>query len=156
MRLVPVRSPWLQVVAVFGGFLIGPWVALQVGRYLVPESELVQTVSVFAFALIFVVGTLLWAGVGIATVVIGFFMNLIRGRLPAAARATDAEALVPPGYRAYLIIGFGAGVTVGVLAGLATELSLFVGTGVWTALGLAYGWLLWVAAHYGYLPFLEP
>ena len=45
---------------------------------------------------------------------------------------------------------------IGVLAGSATELSLTVGTAVWTALGLAYGWLLWAAAHDGYLPFLEP
>ena len=156
MRLVPERSPWLQLATVFGGFLIGPLMALQAGRLLVPESELVQNVGVFAFALVFVGGTLLWAGVGIATVVIRFFWCVIRGRLPAGARATAAEALVPPGYRVYLILGCGAGVIVGVLAGAATELTLLVGTAVWTALGLAYGWLLWAAAHHGYLPFLEP
>ena len=85
MRRVRERSPWLQLAVVFGGFVIGPYVALQVGRQLTPESELVQSLSVFAFALVFVGGTLLW-----------------------------------------------------------------------TALGLGYGWLLWAAAHHGYLPFLAP
>lgn len=147
MRTVPERSPILQILAVFGGFLLGPWVALQIGLRLAPESGLVHTVSVFAFVLVFVGGTLLWSGVGIATTVAG---RLSRGRRP---RSQGTGRIVPPGYRSYVVLGCGAGAAVGLVAGVATSMTVGAAVAVWTVVGAAYGMLLWLAAHQGYLPF---
>jgi hypothetical protein len=155
VRTAPARSGWLQIATVFGGFLLGPFSALRVSLRLVPESDLVQTVSVFAFALVFVGGTLLWMGLGIAAVVFGALLSLLRGRLPGATVARS-ERLVPPGYGAYVGLGAVIGAAVGLLAGLATGLTVLWALGVWTVLGLAYGLVLWMAARHGYLPFPEP
>ena len=156
MRLVKERSPLLQVIVVFGGFLVGPWASLQTSLYLVPDSDLVQTVSVFAFAVVFVGGTLFWAGFGIATVVIAGVWRLVRGRLPGPPSREPGDRIVPPGYRIYLILGCGAGLAVGLLAGVATDLTIPAAMATWTIVGAVYGWLLWLAAHHGYLPFPEP
>jgi hypothetical protein len=153
MRRVPQRSPWLQLVTVFGAMLLGPWAGLRTGLYLVPESDLVQSVSVFAFALVFVGGTLLWAGIGIVTVVLGGLWRLARGRVPGPASLRPSDRIVPPGYRAYVVLGCGAGVAVGLLAAAVTQLTIPVATAAWTGVGALYGLLLWAAAHHGYLPF---
>jgi multidrug transporter EmrE-like cation transporter len=63
---------------------------------------------------------------------------------------------VPPGYRAYVVLGCGAGVAVGLLAAAVTQLTIPVATAAWTGVGALYGLLLWAAAHHGYLPFVEP
>jgi hypothetical protein len=156
MRLVKERPPLLQILVVFGGFLVGPWASLQASLYLVPDSDLVQTVSVFAFTLVFVGGTLFWAGFGIASVVVAAVWRLVRGRLPGSPAPDAGDRIVPPGYRIYLILGCGAGLAVGLLAGVATDLTIETAMATWTMMGAAYGWLLWLAAHHGYLPFPEP
>ena len=156
MRLVPQRSPLLQIVAVFGGFFVGPWVALQTGLYLVPESGLVHSVGVLAFALVFVGGTLLWTGIGIASVLVEGLWRLVRGRRPGHASPQRSDRVVPPGSRAFIFLGCGAGAAVGLLAGAVTELTLVDALGTWTTLGTLYGLLLWASAHHGYLPFFEP
>jgi len=51
-----------------------------------------------------------------------------------------------------LVVGGG----VGVLAGLVSDLSVWMGAGVWALVGLAYGYALQTAAHHGCLPFPEP
>jgi hypothetical protein len=156
MRRVPQRSPWLQLVTVFGAMLLGPWAGLRTGLYLVPESDLVQSVSVFAFALVFVGGTLLWAGIGIVSVVGGGLWRLVRGRAPGPISIRPSDPMVPPGYRAYIVFGCLAGIAVGLLAGMVTELTVVGATAAWTGVGTGYGLLLWAAAHHGYLPFFEP
>jgi hypothetical protein len=156
MRLVPERSPWLQLATVFGAFLLGPWAGLQTGLYLVPESDFVQTVSVFAFALVFVGGTLVWSGIGIGSVVLSFLWSLVRGRRPGPVSPQPSDRFVPPGYRAYIVLGFCAGGVVGLLAGIATEMTILGAVAAWTVVGALYGLLLWAAAHHGYLPFFEP
>jgi hypothetical protein len=155
VRVVPARSAWLQLAAVFGGFLVGPYAALRLSAVLAPGSDLLQTVAVFAFVLDFVGGTLLWAGLGIATVVVRALPRLLRGRLPSWP-AGKAERAVPPGYGAYLVLGVGFGLLVGTVAGLATDLTMLPALAAWTLLGTGYGGALWLAAHHGYLPFLEP
>lgn len=155
MRIVPIRPAWLQLAAVFGGFLMGPYAALRLSASLAPGSDLTQTVAVFAFALIFVGGTLLWMGLGIAAVLIRTLLGLLRGRLPAwPARAS--ERAVPPGYGAYVVLGTGFGLLVGIIAGLATALTVPSAVVVWTLMGTGYGVALWMAARHGYLTFLEP
>lgn len=156
MRLVPERPASLQILTVFGGLLLGPWAALRTGLYLAPESDLVHTASVLGFALVFVGGTLFWAGLGIATVVLGGLWNLVRGRRPGPASLGTSDRIVPPGYRAYPVLGCGAGLLVGLLAGAVTDLPIRTAAAVWALLGLVYGGLLWAAAHHGYLPFPEP
>jgi hypothetical protein len=153
VRVVPERSAGLQLVAAFGGFLAGPFVALRMSMTLAPESELVQSVSVLAFAAIFAVGALVWLGFGFAAVALSFFWHLLRGRRTPAASLAPSQRIVPPGYRAFVVTGGLLGLLVGVLAGLATDASVGVALAAWTALGLAYGLLLWAAAHHGYLPF---
>jgi hypothetical protein len=149
MRRVPERSPWLQLATVFGAFLLGPWAGLQTGLLLAPQSDVVQTVSVFAFALVFLGGTLVWTGVGIASVVLGGLWNLVRGRWPGPASLQPSDRFVPPGYRAYIVLGCGAGGAVGLLAGIVTGLTIFEAAAAWTVVGALYGLLLWAAAHHG-------
>lgn len=156
MRHVPARSPWLQLVAVFGGFLLGPWAAIQTSARLVPGSEFVQTTGALAFVLVFVGGTLLWAGLGILTLVVGGVWRVARGRAYAAAPLPRAALAVPPGYGAYIVLGIGAGFMVGVLAGVVSALTIATATAAWTTVGGLYGALLWLAAHHGYFPFREP
>lgn len=157
MRVVPERSAVLQIVAVFGGFFLGPYVALRVSMGLTPDSDLVQTASVLAFALVFVSGTLVWAGVGIAAVVARAFGSVLRGRLPGSdLRVRADDTIVPPGYGSYVVLGILAGAAVGSTAAVASELTLPTAVAVWTALGFGYGLLLWAAARHGYLPFREP
>lgn len=154
MRVVPERHFALQLVAVFGGFLIGPYVALRAAVALAPESGLVHGVSVMGFALIFMGGVLTWLGVGVFVVAVAFFASLLRGRRPGPAPGLAAdERYVPPGDGAFVVVGVAVGLAVGLLAGLATDLSLPFATAVWAGLGLAYGLLLRTAAHHGYLPF---
>jgi len=150
VRNVPERSPILQIVAVFGGFGLGPWLALQIGRHLAPGSELVHTLGALAFVLVFAGGTLVWAGFGFATVI---GSRLFRGRRTDAAVRGSSGRTVPSGYRAYIVLGCGAGVVVGLLTGTVTELTVVAAVAAWTVVGAAYGFLLWAAAHHGYLPF---
>lgn len=149
MRRVPERSPILQIVVVFGGFLLGPWIALRVGRHLAPGSEVVETAGQLAFALVWVGGTLLWAGLGFVTTV---GSRLFRGRRGVAAVSGGSGREVSPGYRAYLVLGCGAGLAVGLLTAMVTGLTLPVAVVVWTGVGAAYGFVLWAFAHHGYMP----
>ena len=153
MRVVPERAPWLQTVAVFGGFFIGPFAALRVAALQAPGSELVQTVGVLAFAMVFAGGAVVWLGLGLAAVIVRFFASLVRGRAPAPETPAARDRLVPPGYAVFVMLGVAAGSSVGVLAGVATDLSIPLATVTWALLGLGYGLLLWAAAHHGYLPF---
>jgi len=141
---------------VFGGFLVGPYVALQLGLFLTPGSDLIHTVAVLAFAMIFVGGVLLWMGIGIVVAVASFLWKLVRGVSPRSGAPGPNEQIAPPGYRSFVILGILLGGAVGFLAGLVTDLSIFTAGAAWGLAGLGYGALLWAAAHHGYLPFLEP
>lgn len=156
MRIVPHRSPWAQMGTVLGGFLIGPYLALQLARALAPGSELIQTVSLFAFALVFAGGVVLWMGIGIVVVAASFFWKLLRGVSPRSGAPAPNDRIAPPGYRVFVLLGVLLGGAVGLLAGLVTDLSIVTAGAVWGAAGLGYGTLLWAAAHHGYLPFLDP
>lgn len=159
MRHVPERPASLQIGAVFGLFFLGPWAALQTGLILAPESEIVHTTSVLAFVMVFVVGTLSWAGIGtMALIPRALRTRLRRGTAapPVSAPSGPAGMVVPPGYRAYVVLGVAAGFTVGVLAGVVTDLTILRATSAWVLVGASYGLLLWAAAHHGYLPFRDP
>ena len=156
MRVVPERSPWVQIVAVFGGFLLGPYTGLRLSVHLAPGSELVQTLSTFGFAFVFIGGTLVWAGIGILTVVMGALWSLVRGRRPGPEGLRSSDRIVPPGYRAYPVFGVALGLLLGIVAGAATDLALVKAVPIWSATGLVYGLLLSITAHHGYLPFPEP
>ena len=156
MRTVPERSFWLQVVAVLGGFLLGPYSAHRLALASSPDSVLVQTVGFFALALVFAGGTVLWMGVGILTVVVRALGSLVRGHLPGPASPDASARMVPPGYASYAVLGAVLGSVVGLVAALSTEVSLLGGLATWAGLGTAYGLLLSAAAHFGYLPFPEP
>jgi hypothetical protein len=156
VRVVTKRSPWLQIVTVFAAFLLGPLAGLRLGMALVPEADVVQTLSVFAMAAVFVGGTLLWMGLGIAVVVAKALWSLVRLRRPGPAGLTAADEPIPPGYRAYPVLGVTIGGTMGLIAGVATPLPVATAVGAWLALGVAYGGALWAAAHHGWLPFPDP
>ena len=156
MREVPERAAWTQLATVFGGFLVGPYLGLKTALLLTPDSDLVQTLSVFAFALVFVGGVLLWMGVGVLTVVASALFKLVRGRMPGPTSLDRKNRVVPSGYRSFVVLGVFLGGGVGVLAGIVSELSVWMGGGVWSLVGFGYGYALRTAAHYGYLPFPEP
>ena len=155
MRRVPRRSGWLQMLVVLGGFLSGPLCAISLSAALTPESTLVQALAPFGFAAVFAGGTVLWTGLGVATVVVRGIWNLLRGRRPTPSSDAHAELLVPPGYRAFPVLGAIMGLGIGVLAGFATDVGVAAGVAAWLGLGLVYGLALWVAAHHGYFPFPE-
>ena len=156
MRVVPERPFGLQILAVFGGFLVGPYGAHRVGALLSPGSELVQTVGTLGFVLVFLGGTLLWMGLGVAAVVLRTSWSLVRGKRPRSATVTERERLVPPGYRVFVGLGLAIGIVVGLLAAVASAATLGVAVGAWTTLGLGYGLILSLCAHHGFLPFPEP
>lgn len=156
MRVVPERAPWLQIATVFGGLLIGPYAGFRVSRFLAPDSGLVETASILGLAFVFVAGMVLWMGLGVATVLVGFVWRIARRRRPGPGFLGRGDRLVPPGYRAFVVLGVISGILVGLIAGLVTELRVPAALGAWTVLGLGYGLLLWTAAHHGYLPFPEP
>ena len=156
MRVVERRSPWLQIAAVLVGFFLGPVSATRLSAFLAPGSITTELASLFGFALVFILGTTLWMGFGVASVVVRALRDLIRpGRSPRG-KSEPARTSVPPGYGSYLAVGVILGAMVGLLAGVATPLSLARAIPAWGILGLMYGCLLWSAAHYGYLPFPEP
>ena len=155
-RLVPVRSPWLQLGTWLGCLLLGPWAALRLGVALAPEADLVQVLSVAGFAGIFVGGLLIWMGIGVVTVVAAGIGQLIRGRRPGVEGLGASETVVPRGYRAFPVLGVVLGTGTGFLAGLLSPVNVIGGVLVWGGVGVLYGLLLWTAAHNGYLPFPEP
>lgn len=156
IRAVPERAPLLQIGTVFGAFLLGPLAGLRLAMLLTPESGLVQSLSVFAFAGVLVAGMVLWMGLGIVAVVFSALGSIVRGRAPGREGLTAADRIVPPGYRSFVVLGPVLVGPVGVLAGLVSDLSVVAGGLAWGLAGLAYGWALWWAAHGGYLPFPEP
>ena len=160
IRAVPERAPLLQIGTVFGAFLLGPLAGLRLAMLLTPESELVQSLSVFAFAGVLVAGMVLWMGFGIVSVVLSALGRIVPGRVPGRAPGpsspTAADRIVPPGYRSFVVLGPVLVGPVGVLAGVVSDLSVVAGGLAWGLAGLAYGWALWWAAHGGYLPFPEP
>lgn len=156
MRTVREPSPWLQVVTFFGGLLVGPYSALRVSRLLAPESGLVETLAIFGFAGVFVGGTLLWMGLGVATVVVKAVWSLLRGRRPGPGSMEAGDIVVAPGYRSFVVLGVVVGLGVGLVCGLVADAGMLAATGAWTGLGTAYGAGLSAAAHHGYLPFPEP
>lgn len=159
MRHVPERPAVLQVGAVFGLFWLGPWAAFRASLVLAPGSGIVHTVSALAFVLVFVVGTLSWAGIGAMALIPRRLRARLRRGKPASADSAPSESAgttVPPGYRAYVVLGCANGLMVGVLAGVVTELTIPRATLAWVLIGGSYGLLLWAAAHHGYLPFREP
>jgi len=156
LRTVPDRPALLQLATVFGGFFVGPAAGLLLSATLAPGSGLVQTASVLGFVLVFVGGTLIWAGFGAAGLVVSAFRALA-GRGGARRSAAERDQRVAPrGYGAYVLLGAVVGISLGVLCALTTDLSLGTAAASWTFTGLAYGLSLWAAAHHGYLPFLEP
>jgi hypothetical protein len=156
MRVIPERSPWAQLAAVVAGFFVGPFSGLRLALWLAPDSDLVQTVSVFAFASVFVGGMLVWMGLGLVVVVVSGLANLVRGRRPGPPSLRSGDRIVPPGYRSFVILGFLLGCATGLLAGLATGLSVGAAVLAWASVGIGYGLLLSAAAHFGLLPFPEP
>lgn len=156
MRVVPERSPWVQIATALAAMVGGPWLGLQLGVRLTPGSEVVQTVSPFVFVLVLVGGLLLWFGLGAVHVVGRFFAHLVRGRSPRPEGLGASDRVVPRGYGSFVILGASAGIALGLLAGILTELSVPAGVAAWGVAGLAYGLALWAAAHHGYLPMPEP
>ena len=155
MRVVPDRSGVVQMVVVLGGFLVGPLLALAASAALAPESQVVQAVAPFAFAAVFAGGVVVWTGLGVVVVVVKGVWSLLRGRRPGPDGARSGDLLVPPGYRAFPVLGVLVGLGVGVLSTLVGATPIPVSLAAWVGLGLGYGGALWAAAHHGYLPFPE-
>lgn len=156
MRAVPERPTGLTLGALIGSFVVGPFAGLQLGAYFAPGSELAQAASVLAFPAALFAGLAYWFGFGVVAVVIGALANLVRGRIPAAADLTTAEALVPPGYGAFVFFSVAFCSGAALLAWLLSDATLLQTLCVYAATGGVYGFGLWTLAHNGYLPFPEP
>ena len=156
MRTVPPRSPWAQLAVVLLVLLLAPYLGLRLGMLLAPESSIVQIASAFSPVLTLFGGLVFWLGAGVLTLVFGGLWNLLRGRGPRVGTWDRDGAVVPPGYRGFVVLGGVFGGLTGLLAGVLTPLTIPVAVGVWLGIGLTHGWVLWGVAHQGYLPFPEP
>jgi hypothetical protein len=156
MQVVPERSGVVQLLVVFGGFLVGPLAALRLSQALAPRSGIMQGIAPISFALIFFLGLVVWTGIGIVMVVLASLSRLVRtGRLGVEG-VTATDRLVPPGPRSFAVFGGLIGAGLGLANGLLADLPLVTAVAVWTGAGLAYGYALRLAARHGYLPFAEP
>jgi hypothetical protein len=156
MRTVPQRSGWIQLPVVLVLMLGGPYGGLRLATTLTPASDVVQTLSPLAFGVILVGGLFLWMGLGIIAVVGSFFLRLLRGRSPREGAPGSGEVLVPPGSRAFVVLGVLVGGATGCVAGLLGDLGFLAALAAWTGAGTLYGAILWGTARSGYLPFPEP
>ena len=156
MRTAPQRNPWLVFAASASCLVGGPILGSLVATFGAPASAIAQWLSPLAFVLAFVLGELIWFGLGVVSVVAGGVARRLRGRLRSDAPDPNAE-LIPPGYRAFLPVS----ILLGGLAGLVAAVTQDAGSG-WpiaaahVAAGFAYGASLRAAAHHGYVPFPEP
>ncbi|HSW31626.1 MAG TPA: hypothetical protein VLH75_19220 [Longimicrobiales bacterium] len=156
MRTVPERSPWAQLVVAVLLLVGGPWGALELAQASAPSSRLVQSLAPLAFAGILAGGLLLWMGMGMVWVAGRFLWRVARGRNPRPDVPRASKRLVPPGYRAFSVLGVAAGAVLGMLCAVLTDWTLAPALALWMGSGAAYGSALWGAAHQGYLPFPEP
>jgi len=139
-----------------GGLFLGPLSASRLSAELAAGSAFAEIVSFLGFALVFFVGTVLWMGLGVASVVLRGLWELARHRRLRREGPEPSQISIPPGYRSYPVVGVVFGIAVGFVVGVVTPLRISVAVPVWSLSGLAYGLLLWGAAHHGYLPFPEP
>ena len=156
MRSVPERPAILTLAVLLGCFVVGPFLGLRLGSAMAPDSELAQVASVFAFPLAFFAGLLFWLGLGVVTVLVGGVWNLVRGRIPSADSLDPTETLVPPGYGSFPLFSILFCGVSGLLVALVSPVPLLSAVAVYGGAGAAYGLLLWLLAHHGYLPFPEP
>lgn len=140
-------------MTILGGFVAGPLAACYLAPRLSPGSALVQAIAPFSFASVLFFGILLWVGLGVMTVLTGGLVRKARGKGPAGQTVDPAHRLVPPGYGSFLVLGGLVGAGMGAVGGVLSTASFAVAFFGWLGLGLAYGTVLWSAAHNGYLPF---
>lgn len=156
MRTVPERPALLTFGVLIAAMMAGPFLGLQIGERVAPDSDFAQSVGMLAFPLTFFGGLFLWMGIGIVRVVWAALRNLARGGPPRAVRLERGQALVPPGYGAFVALSLLLPGGAGLLAGLASDAAVLTTVPTYAMAGGAYGAALWWLAHHGYLPFPEP
>ncbi|HKY08736.1 MAG TPA: hypothetical protein VJQ55_10860 [Candidatus Binatia bacterium] len=133
----------------FGGGALG----LGLAGHFAPNSHAAAFVSFFALPLALVGGFQAWLGLAIIILLPGFFIRLLTGA-PTASTPISARGFVPPGSAVFVPIassfGLGAGLIVGFLSDAYTA---WVVSFTYWLVGSAYGLLVWLLAHSGYLPF---
>lgn len=153
MRSTKQRSSLLQLLAVFGSFVGGPILGLWLASHFAPESALAQFVGGFAFLLAFVGGLALWFGLGVFQLLRASWRRRSEG---TAVRKRSIGVDVPPGYRAFLVLGLVCPASAGTLVGALSSAGVILCAAAFALVGLAFGTTLWSLAHYGFLPFPEP
>jgi hypothetical protein len=148
-RAHPVRSGWLQALALTVLFLGGGVAGSGIAQRLAPDSIVAAFVGLFTFAVPFVVGLHLWLGLAIGIALWRLARHGRRG-------LSDTPSPVPPGSAVFvpvctLLVG-GAGLLVGVFG---SSLGVVTTVGLYLLLGLGYGTVCWLCARSGYLPFPE-
>jgi len=153
VRTVPDRSTAVQILTILTSFLAGPLAAYSLAPRLSPGSGFIQAIAPFSLASVLFFGILLWVGLGVITVLTGGLLRKAKGKGPAGQTVAPEHRLVPPGYRSFIVLGGLVGGTMGTIGAVLTTGSFATAFFGWLGLGLAYGTVLWSAAHHGYLPF---
>ena len=153
VRTVPDRSTTVQVLTILAGFVAGPLAAYALAPRLSPGSDLIRAIAPFSFASVLFFGILFWVGLGVITVLTGGLLRKAKGKGPAGQTVDPEHRLVPPGYGSFIALGGLVGGAVGAVGALLSSGSFATAFVGWLGLGLAYGTVLWSAAHHGYLPF---
>lgn len=153
MRTVPERSNAVRILSVLVAFIAGPLSAYHMAPLLSPDSGFVHAIAPLVFALIMFFGILLWIGLGVIKVLMGGFRHKARRKETIDQPETSGRRLVPPGYKSFIVLGILIGTLLGIIGGVLSSASFSSALVGWIGLGLAYGMLLWLGAHHGYLPF---
>ena len=156
MRCAPERPMFVTIGVLILSFFVGPLLGLGLSQALAPGSQLAWMASTVAFAVAFLSGLLAWLGLGVSAVIFSGLGNFMRERIDASVKSGPADALVPPGYGAFVVLSVVSAGFAGVVVGIASDTSLLAVVGLYGFVGVGYGLALWLLAHHGYLPFPEP
>ena len=104
MRCAPERPLFVTIGVLILSFVVGPLLGLALCQTLAPGSQLAWIASTSAFPIAFLSGLLAWLGLGVSAVIFSGFGNYVRDRLQASGTSGPADALVPPGYGAFVVL----------------------------------------------------
>jgi hypothetical protein len=111
-------------------------------------------VSALVFPVVLFGGMVLWLGFPVLSLVLELLLCLLRREWPS--RAAADEIPVPPGHRAFIVLGASAGCLAGVVAHVGSvDWSLLAAMLVYGLAGAGYGLLLDRLGRFGLLPFPE-
>jgi hypothetical protein len=136
-----------MVLAIVGLFLGGGLAGDLLARWLAPGSWVAEVAGLFALPVAFALSLQFWYGFALLALV-PRVIAMLAGRRPAIA-AGQRPSL--PGAFVFLPASTTTGVLAGLITGIFGSTAFLAALLIWTAAGVAHGWLGWRLARRGYL-----